>query len=1723
MSPILEPECDLNGAMLSCLPPQQEHNVAAAAATAADGTIQQQQEPQPPSPLLVLPVTDNNYLGIIVGFFLGVLVALGIGMCIFWKYSRHNDCNRNGISMAAGSTSTSRETRTPSNTITTTGEETNHEIQEDLLPIVVGLLQQPQQQAPTLHHPNEILPQSSQQVPHSTLAAATLAAEAPNGTSRKKKRHKKRHRPAHDINNERITTSTTQSVVLAAAEAVAVSALTALSIRRPEFTDATQPATMFYAAASAAVLERQAKAREMERRQAKAREEKKALAAGAAACGGAAAAGSNALPSTEHNNRNLSIGGSNSSENLNTTTKHHTNDVKIADRLNGNKMKSNVNYPAPTEDGNNNNHSSVKSTIMNDELKRSENENTNHHNNAGPSSDREITKTNVAHKTSKDDTDNNSHKSHTDGHSLDPKGTSSSVAHKASEADSRDNSINAASSAKTITEKSDAKNEGDTEGTPKANTIEGEEKEHSRAKTSTNSTDKEQDDGNAGTSSNDGMKKEEGDTRDGVKTRKRNNSSTTDKREENDKDDAEGDFEFVVRKVLDHETYRGVQYLEIEWKMDWLNVDEMYKRGPKKVRAYLKKQGLFHPFPTPTYSTRNTSKDAEEEEEVKRIFRHKIDDKGIIYLYAEWNSTWEPMDFMQGEKCTIIDNYIKKHQLQPRVAGGKRQRRKPSAVSDIIGLKSPDTQQQDDDMGEEEEEEEEEDEDEDEELHQGDTGDFAFVVKKVLGHESFRNVQYIQIEWEPDWLPADEMYKRGPEEVKKYIKWRRLHHELPSVYPTRESDEDEYEVKCITKHKRDIRDNLYLFAEWHATWEPVDFMKGEKCDVIDKYIKQHQLMPFLPGKVRGRKRTKLNDVEKVEKKQRVRHKTKVATKSSGISQRKPREQEQKKRPHIHTEEVENTQPVQDKTSLTAKSSNDSNSQEEPRLEQKNTPRIFSSEVERRQPETNFVTKGSSNSSSNSNKNSQEKPPIQLQKGPRVFFDIFVKNVDGRTFTVNGIKFDDKVSSLKAKIQGKIGILPHQQCLMFGGKPLGDERPVKEYYIQQDSTIFLSLRLQAGGVDSTHQRWTAPPRLVRGMKRRELALVALASRFAVLVAMAISCHFLPNHNPGDDVFKFDLNLPSRDSVNETHCFCRSDQACNPTELMKTACADQIVWQNHTGTRSILVAAIYSFFLTPLTRWDASRFLDLAVHPKGRDPPHLNSNRFPLCLADEANDSICKKVFAASEQAHAFFPMLPTIIRTIANHMIRCIPAVVARLLLPPSYEGVAALSALLWNSVCFVITALSLYDLTLMMTQQHAHQLSSSDETFTSKDKIVPQEQCEQLALRAFLLFCFNPASVFFVAAYSESTFALCTFGGHAFLFWVRLELLQKQKDKQQHQVEEGRKTLCLLQVLSPLSALPLWMVASYTRSNGTMNACWLLLQGLGMAFCLWCWAPATTGKHQGGWWKSLGALVFYVAMAVLVALPVIWHDKTGYDRHCSLNQNSNDGEEGGPLIIPSWCVSPDEDSQQPSRFSLYGYVQRQHWNIGLLRYYTVKKIPNFLLASPILLLATMAATEWIHASYSRYTARSKTNNGLLRLVDWAVSSLQASVSWSVPTLGTDSTSSTTKSSATRKDISSPLQVDLYLLAGPCALEHYAVLAALCIVGILVAHIEITTRMICSSSPAIYWYMALCWGSHPDKDTPAGTGTFWPRKRAALSKLIVPYCCLYIVIGVVMHPNWLPWT
>ena len=319
------------------------------------------------------------------------------------------------------------------------------------------------------------------------------------------------------------------------------------------------------------------------------------------------------------------------------------------------------------------------------------------------------------------------------------------------------------------------------------------------------------------------------------------------------------------------------------------------------------------------------------------------------------------------------------------------------------------------------------------------------------------------------------------------------------------------------------------------------------------------------------------------------------------------------------------------------------------------------------------------------------------------------------------------------------------------------------------------------------------------------------------------------------------------------------------------------------------------LRPFTRWDSAHFLNVAQHG----------------WRDDWN--------------FAFFPLYPILLRAGA--------AALAGLRLPLCPQERLVLGGVLLSNAAFVAAACCLHALTLAVLRDR------------------------DIARRATLLFCLSPASAFFSSLYTESAFALATFGG--FLLF-----------------ERGGRALAAALLLCAASAL---------RANGLLNAIVVVAHAAiaasaasqpaaprdeGAAAC-----AAGTSSSRARWRavcvQAACSSVYCGLQLTLVLAPYVGWAAFAYSRFCSsaatatataTATTTTAAAAAAPTTPPRWCDGPLPD--------IYGHVQRTYWNVGPLRYFQMRQLPNFALATPALLLCAMGCNATVSALRRAATARA---------------------------------------------------------------------------------------------------------------------------------------------------------
>uniref|UniRef100_A0A671RVS5 GPI mannosyltransferase 2 n=1 Tax=Sinocyclocheilus anshuiensis TaxID=1608454 RepID=A0A671RVS5_9TELE len=336
-------------------------------------------------------------------------------------------------------------------------------------------------------------------------------------------------------------------------------------------------------------------------------------------------------------------------------------------------------------------------------------------------------------------------------------------------------------------------------------------------------------------------------------------------------------------------------------------------------------------------------------------------------------------------------------------------------------------------------------------------------------------------------------------------------------------------------------------------------------------------------------------------------------------------------------------------------------------------------------------------------------------------------------------------------------------------------------------------------------------------------------------------------------------------------------------------------------------------------------------------------------------------------------------------------------------------------------------------------------------------QDRKLALVAVLMYCLTPANVFMIAGYSETLFAALTFAG-----------------------------LWLLETRFTIGACLLLGFATGARANGLVNAGFLLYLSL-----------------------QLGLASFYAA---LVALPFCLFQVYGYQTFCHptatqvppvlLNLARDKGYRVADAASPTprWC-----QWQIPV---LYSYIQDVYWDVGFLRYFQWKQIPNFILALPVATLGFIASYMYVMA------------NPVLCMY-----------------LGLGDRGKDRKMNG---------------LCNPRVFVYIVHSSVLLLFGIFCMHVQVLTRFLASSSPVLYWISAhLLFQYEPllqdeklfrsdqiqqQKDHKPGFGFMgmWRNNEVVYllmhwqtcsiyTRCILGYFISYWFLGLALHCNFFPWT
>lgn len=259
------------------------------------------------------------------------------------------------------------------------------------------------------------------------------------------------------------------------------------------------------------------------------------------------------------------------------------------------------------------------------------------------------------------------------------------------------------------------------------------------------------------------------------------------------------------------------------------------------------------------------------------------------------------------------------------------------------------------------------------------------------------------------------------------------------------------------------------------------------------------------------------------------------------------------------------------------------------------------------------------------------------------------------------------------------------------------------------------------------------------------------------------------------------------------------------------------------------------------------------------------------------------------------------------------------------------------------------------------------------------------------------------------------------------------------------------------------MAASATRANGLVNGGFLIYQALQEIISSFLKSGIAKSSKTSAY-----ILIRLFITCSLIVLPFCLWNYYGYVQFCRKKAST-----------PQWC------SQNAPL--IYSHVQNYHWNLGFMKYYQFRKIPNFFLSSPTFMLTIYGCCQYLIINKSEIATLGFCKNG-------------------------------NRTRTNREWKFTQINIFVYVI-------HALILS---LFAALFMHIEVVTRFLMSSSPFPYWIMAsfvLADYAKADKDVknfPFNITSIWPC-LSRKSKIAITYFSVYNVLGTVLHVNFLPWT
>ncbi|EOY32361.1 GPI mannosyltransferase 2 isoform 3 [Theobroma cacao] len=224
------------------------------------------------------------------------------------------------------------------------------------------------------------------------------------------------------------------------------------------------------------------------------------------------------------------------------------------------------------------------------------------------------------------------------------------------------------------------------------------------------------------------------------------------------------------------------------------------------------------------------------------------------------------------------------------------------------------------------------------------------------------------------------------------------------------------------------------------------------------------------------------------------------------------------------------------------------------------------------------------------------------------------------------------------------------------------------------------------------------------------------------------------------------------------------------------------------------------------------------------------------------------------------------------------------------------------------------------------------------------------------------------------------------------------------------------------------------------------------------------------------------------------------------------------------CLERSSDEMRPwckARIPLlYNYIQSYYWGMGFLRYFQLKQLPNFLLASPILSLAVCSIIYYVKSRPEivlslgfRASVEEKSSMA-------AIFSLKKSHRSNGPQISEKYSSRRQENHnlKLRKITSQGRGAAEFIIdhgsseklgyASASILPFILHLSFMVATAFFVMHVQVATRFL-SASPSVYWFASLLMTC--------------PSMSKRWGYMIWAYSCAYILLGSLLFSNFYPFT